>query len=207
MNSVRTLEGASMGHDVFGDRRKSPEEEFFRRQDAALIARRRTEEERRAARAALAAASHITDDALLDQLMTLGISADTLIALSLVPLVEVAWADGSVEDAEKQAILAAARAAGLDEMSAGHKRLESCLSARPQTGLKQMWRHYITNICTTLSAEERDTLKTELLRQARCVADAAGGFMGLGSKVSSQEEAVIAEIDAAFKGAAEQARS
>ena len=196
-----------MSNELFGDRRKSLEEEFFRRQDAALLAQRRTEEERRAARAALAAASHITDEALLDQLVAFGISADTLTALSLVPLVEVAWADGRVEDAEKQAILAAARAAGLEETSPGHKLLASCLSERPQTGLRKMWGQYITSICTTLSAEERDALKTELLQQARSVAEAAGGFMGLGSKVSSKEEALLAEIAAAFKGAAEQTRS
>ena len=196
-----------MAQELFGDRRKSLEEEFFRRQDAALIAQRRTEEERRAARATLAAASHITDDVLLDQLVAFGISADTLTALSLVPLVEVAWADGRGEDAEKRAILAAAGAAGLDETGAGHKLLEGCLSERSHTGLRKMWEQYITSMCTRLSAEERDALKAELLRQVRSVAAAAGGFLGLGSKVSSEEEALLAEIAAAFKGAAEQTRS
>jgi hypothetical protein len=162
---------------------------------------------RRAARAALAAASRITDDVLLDQLVAFGISADTLTALSLVPLVEVAWADGRVEDAERQAILAAARAAGLQEESAGHKLLDSCLSERPRTGLRKMWKQYITSICTTLPAEQRDALKTELLQQGRRVAEAAGGFMGLGSRVSSKEEALLAEIAAAFQGAAEPLRS
>lgn len=188
-----------MGNELFGDRRKALEEEFFRRRDAALLAQRRTEEERRAARAALAAASHITDDVLLDQLVAFGISADTLTALSLVPLVEVAWADGRVENAEKRAILAAATAAGLEETSAGHKLLESCLSERPHSGLRKMWEQYISSICTTLSAEERDALKAELLLQARNVAEAAGGLMGLGSKVSSKEEALLTEIAAAFK--------
>jgi hypothetical protein len=196
-----------MGNELFGNRRKSLEEELFRRRDAALLAQRRTEEERRAARAALAAASHITDDVLLDQLVAFGIRADTLTALSLVPLVEVAWADGRVEDAEKRAILATAMAAGLEETSSGHKLLESCLSERPHTGLRKMWEQYITIICTMLSPGERDVLKTELLRQARTVAGAAGGFIGLGSKASSKEEALLAEIAAAFKGAAEQTRS
>lgn len=196
-----------MGNELFGDRRKSLEEEFFRRQDAALLAQRRTEEERRAARAALAAASYITDDVLLDQLVAFGISADTLTAMSLVPLVEVAWADGRVEDAEKRAILTAARAAGLDETSAGHRLLENCLSERPRAQFRKMWAQYIKTVCATLSPEERNALKTELLRQARSVAEAAGGFMGLGSRVSSKEEALLAEIAAAFKGAAEQTRS
>jgi len=204
MNNARTLEEVSMGHEVFGDRRQSLEAELFRRQDSALIARRRTDEERRAARAALAAASRITDERLLDLLVAFGINADTLIALSLVPLVEVAWADGRVEDAEKQAILAAATAAGLEESSTGHKLLASTLSQRPQAGLRTMWRQYVTSICTTLSAEARDALEAELLQQARCVAEAAGGFMGLGSKISSTEEALLAEIAAAFKGTPEQ---
>lgn len=196
-----------MGNELSRDRRTSIEEEFFRRQDATLLAQRRTDEERWAARTALAAASHVTDDVLLDQLVAFGINPDTLTALSLVPLVEVAWADGRVENAEQQAILAAARAAGLEETSAGHKLLESCLSERPQAGLRKMWQQYITGICTTLSAEQRDALQTELLLQARSVAEAAGPFLGLGSKVSRKEEALLAELAAAFKGAAEQTRS
>ncbi len=44
-------------------------------------------------------------------------------------------------------------------------------------------------------------------RQARSVAEAAGGFMGLGSKVSSKEDALLAEIAGAFQAAAEQTRS
>ena len=187
-----------MSDELFGDRRKALEEEFFRRQDAALMARRRNEEERRAARAALAAASHITDDALLDQLMALGISADTLIALSLVPLVEVAWADGKVEDSEKRPILEAARADGMEETSVGSRLLENCLSERPQARLRSMWKEYIKSVCATLSPEQRDTLKTDLLRRARSVAEATGGFMGLGPTVSTKEEALLAEIGAAF---------
>lgn len=191
------------------------EQEYFARQEAALRhanalevqCEDRTqslEEQRRAARVALAAAAHITDAVLLDQLVAFGIKADTLTALSLVPLIEVAWADGRVEDAEKRMVLAAARAAGLEEPSGGHKLLERCLSERPPTGLRTMWQHYITSICTTLSAEGRAALQAELLRQARSVAEAAGGFMGLGSKVSSKEEALLAELAAAFKEAAEE---
>lgn len=189
-----------MSNQLFGEQRQSLEEEFSRRQDATLVAQRRTEEGRRTARAALAAASHITDEILLDQLAALGINPDTLTALSLVPLVEVAWVDGIVEDAEKQKIFAAARAAGLEETSAGHKLLESCLTQGPQSKLRKMWGQYVAIVCTTLSAKERDALKTSLLQQARSVAEAAGGFIASGSKVSSKEEALLAEIAAAFQG-------
>ena len=102
-----------MEKNFFGDRRKGFEAEFFRRQEAALLQRLRDEEARRSARQALAAASHITDEVLLDQLAALGIKPETLVALSLVPLVEIAWADGTVQASERQAILETARAAGL----------------------------------------------------------------------------------------------
>lgn len=196
-----------MANEVFGERRRLLEEEFFRRQDAALLAKRRSAEEQRAARTALAAVSHITDDSLLDQLVAFGISAETLTALSLVPLVEVAWADGTVEEAERRAILAAAKATGLEETSAGHRLLASYLSERPHSGLRKTWEQYIASLCTTLSAEQRDELKTELLQQARRVAEAAGGFLGLGSKVSIKEGALLAELAAAFTQAAEPKRS
>lgn len=188
-----------MRHELFGDRRRAPEGEFFRRPDTPPTARRSTEEERRQARAALAEASHIRDDALLDQLMSLGINADTLIALSLVPLVEVAWADGRVEDAEKRRIVEAARAGGLAETSVGYRLLETCLSKRPPKQLTKMWKEYIKSVCATLSLDEREALKTELLRQARSVVEAAGTVTGLRPEVSTKEEVSLAEIAAAFK--------
>ena len=187
-----------MSNEFLGDRRKALEAEFFRRQEAALLARLRAEDQRRAERAALAAAASIRDEALLDQLVALGISADTLTALALVPLAEIAWADGKVEDAEKQAILVAARAAGLEETSGGHRLLESCLSEPPQAKLRKLWEHYVKSICATLSVEERTALRSELLQRARGVAEAAGGIMGLGSRVSKQEEALLSEFARAF---------
>lgn len=189
-----------MKHNLSGNRGGAVEEEFFKRHEAVLLERRRVDEQRRAARAALAAASRITDEALLDQLVTLGITADTLIALSLVPLVEVAWADGKLEDSERRAILTAARAAGLGSESAGLRLIESSLSEHPPPRLRELWRHYIKSVCATLSPEEKETLRAEMLQRARSVAEAAGGFMGLGSQVPSQEEALLTELAQAFGG-------
>jgi hypothetical protein len=195
-----------MGNELFAGSRQSLEEQFIQRRDAATLAQRRAEDQRRAARGVLAAASRITDETLLDELVAFGIRADTLTALSLVPLVEVAWADGTVDAAEEHAILAAARAAGMAETSIGFRLLENCLSERPQAQLRNMWKEYIKNVCATLSPEEQDAFKTDLLRRARSVAEAASDFMDPGSNVSSKEEARLAEIAAAFEGAAGQTR-
>lgn len=187
-----------MDHQVFGDRRRALEEEFFRRQDAVLLERHREGKAQRSARTALATASRITDDDLLDRLVAMGITADTLVALSLVPLAEVAWADGHLDVSEKRAILAAAQAAGLEADSSGRRLVEGCLAERPPAQLRELWRHYIEHVCYCLSETDRSRLKGELLRQARTVAESAGGFKGFLSKVSASEAVVLEDIERAF---------
>ena len=87
---------------VLGDRRKALEEEFFKKESEKLRARLREQADRETARAALAEASGIGDAEVLDRLVQLGMSAETFAALSLVPLVEVAWASGKVEPQERE---------------------------------------------------------------------------------------------------------
>ncbi len=53
-------------------------------------------------------------------------------------------------------------------------------------------------LCSTLSAEPKQALKEQVIGHARGVAEAAGGFLGLGSKVSSKEKAVLDDLEQAF---------
>lgn len=193
------VSGTIMSDDILGDRRRALEEDFFRRQDADLVARRRDEGARHAARAALATASGITDEALLDRLVEMGITTETVIALSLVPVIDVAWADGRIDAREKDAILAAARTAGLAPDGPGARMVEGCLARPPSPELRAAWRHYIENVCATLTVAERRALRDEIVRQGRAVAEATGGFKGLFSRVSAQEAAVLDEIAGAFR--------
>src|SRR3954468_6960514 len=76
-------------------------------------------------------ASGMTDDAVLDKLVGLGLRANTIAALSLVPLIQVAWADGTVQDNERTAILQGAHGRGLEQGSAGYELLQSWLKKQP----------------------------------------------------------------------------
>jgi hypothetical protein len=49
-----------------------------------------------------------------------------------------------------------------------------------------------------MTPSERQPLRDAVLRQAREVAEAAGGFLGLGSKVSASEQAVLDDLARAF---------
>jgi hypothetical protein len=146
----------------------------------------------------LAAASGIRNEALLDSLLKLDISASTWVSLSLVPLVEVAWADGSIAERERRAILSAAESNGVALGSTSHALLEMWLRQRPTASLDEAWRGYVTELCSQLDRDSRLSLRDELLSRARKVAEAAGGLLGVG-RVSDSEKGVLARLAAAFE--------
>ena len=79
---------------ILGERGKALEDEFFRKENERLIAKLRELKAKEATREELSRISGITNTAILDRLIQPGIHAETLVALSIVPLAEVAWADG-----------------------------------------------------------------------------------------------------------------
>jgi hypothetical protein len=50
-----------------------------------------------------------------------------------------------------------------------------------------------------LPAQVREALRPDVLGRAREVAEAAGGFLGLGSKVSDDERRVLGELERALE--------
>jgi hypothetical protein len=181
------------------ERGKSLEEAFFKKQHEAQLAKLRQKQEQAEARESLAAASGITDDEdLLDRLAALGIRAQTLAALTLIPLVEVAWADGKMEARERDAILKGAESSGIAPGSPSYGLLEIWTQDRPAQDLMDSWKAYIGALVAELSADQKWHLEERIVGRARTVAEAAGGFLGLGSKVSADEERVLKELEEAF---------
>jgi uncharacterized tellurite resistance protein B-like protein len=184
--------------EILRERGRSLEEEFFRREDARLVENLRQAAQREGARAVLARATGIKNLAVLERLIDLDVRPETVTALSLVPLVEVAWADGSLDDAERSMILRRADAAGIAPDSSGRALLEAWLTRQPDPKLSTAWAQLIQGLCEQMSREDVATLKEELLERARTVAGASGGFLGMGSKVSGAEAAVIRRLESAF---------
>jgi hypothetical protein len=187
-----------MSEEFLGDRRKALEEEFFAKQNQQLLRQLRETTAVRTQKEALAAALGITDDAVIEQLIALDLSSETLAALSLVPLVEVAWADGRLDTKEQSALLAAAEQTGLSKGSASYQLLDGWLKERPSPELLTAWKAYVATLSRALNVQDKEALKQDLLRRARAVAEAAGGFLGLGKKISSAEQAVLTELEQAF---------
>jgi hypothetical protein len=187
-----------MSEEFLGDRRKALEEEFFAKQNQRLLRQLRETMAAKATHEALAAASGITDAAVLAQLAAVDLSSETMAALALVPLVEVAWADGTLDAKERSALLAAAEHAGLSQDSASYQLLEAWLRERPSPKLLAAWKAYVAGLSRTLDVHGKAALKQDLLGRARVIAEAAGGILGLGKRISSAEQAVLTELEHAF---------
>lgn len=185
--------------EVLRDRGKGLEDEFFRREDQRLLARLRELQEAETNREALSKASGITTPEVLDRLLQLGIQPQTLAALSIVPLIEVAWADGALDTKERRAVLEHAGAAGITSGSPAYALLEAWLERRPDQQLLDAWGDLVRALREQIGAEEAARLKAEIVERARVVARASGGVLGLGSKVSRAEAAMLASLEHPFE--------
>lgn len=184
--------------EILKDRGRSLEDEFFRREDARLKEKLRETAQREGAREGLARASGIKNPAIVERLLALGVRPETVTALSLVPLVEVAWTDGSLDDNERRVILERAGTSGLAPGSTEHALLEEWLRRKPDPKLLTAWTELIKGLCEQLSREEAAALKAGLLERARTVAGSSGGFLGMGSKVSVAEAEMIKRLESSF---------
>jgi tellurite resistance protein len=187
-----------MSGEFLGTRRAALEEAFFAKKNEELRQRLRQLNDARLKREALSSASGITDQVVLEKLEALEIDSDTLAALSIVPLVAVAWADGSIDDRERTSAFSRAAEMGLAKQEMSHQLFERWLAAPPPASLLSAWKDYINVLWATSSDEARHALKQGILGRARAVAEAAGGFLGMGDKVSTAEEAVLNELERAF---------
>ena len=181
--------------EILRDRERALENEFFRRESQRLLEKRKQLQAAANTRDALAKASGIAAPEVLDKLIALGIKAETVAALSFVPLVEVAWADGTLDAKERAAILDRAREAGIAPGTVAYELLEAWLEHRPEPGLSAAWREFVQGLRSQLSPAETAAMKAALLDRARTVASASGGIF---SKVSSAETAVIEKLERAF---------
>ena len=116
-------------------------------------------------------------------------------ALGLVPLVMVAWADGKLDDKEREAILDAAGTMGLSSDGTDLELLTAWLSTPPDPALFDAWRSYVHAVLPRLSIEGALRLEDVVTKRARAVADAAGGVAGLKTTSRAEEQMIQSLVD------------
>lgn len=186
-----------MSEVTLEERGRALENQFYEKENQQKLAAMKEKLESQETREELRKASGMSDDAVLDRLVALGLKANTIAALSLVPLIAVAWADGMIQENERSAILQGAHGKGLEQGSDGYELLQTWLSKKPDEQLFEAWESYIKALASQLNDEQNRLLKNQIVGFAKLVATSAGGILGFG-KVSGTEEKVLNRIEAAF---------
>ena len=187
------------GTDSFEMRRRGLEEAFFREKDQQLIETMRRELEAFDEKRSLSHVSGLIDDQVLENLVQVGVRAETLAAVSIVPLVEIAWCDGDVSSEERDAVLNAAIAHGVHADSPSYTLLKQWLEERPDPKVIAAWRDYVRALAHTLPKKSVADMRDVFMKRVQQVAAAAGGFLGLAT-VSQKERAKIEELSKAWDG-------
>lgn len=169
------------------------EEKYFREADAEARRKLRQslDDNARALEeaAAIAAAVDTDDTALAEQIRKLGFAGDSAKVFDLLPLVHVAWADGTVQKAERREIMRVVASRGLGPDTEGARLVASLLDERPPETFMRQSRELLRKLVARTEGRADDIV--ELCMK---VAAASGGFLGLGTRIGDEERQLIAEI-------------
>ncbi len=177
------------------------EDKYFQKLEQDRIESLRREREleslRRTERAGIAA-SLSTSEEVANEAMELGFSAETARVMPLLPLIQVAWADGSVSVAEEKSVLELAEARGIEKGSAAHDFLSMLLVEQPSDLFFERVNRVLAHM---ISADPDSWIKKSVPELCKEVANASGGFFGFGNRISEEEEQLIEELTHKFDAA------
>jgi hypothetical protein len=187
-----------MNDDALADRRRASEEDYFRKRDSALIEEIQKRVERDAARRRLSQRLGITDDELLNKLVDLGLSDEIAPLIHILPLLQVAWVEGTLSPRASQQIVEAARGRGIEEASVADRQLAEWLRSKPSDALYDVALAATRAILQAFQASERESAIESLLERGTAVAAASGGVLGFG-KISALERNALDHIRRALQ--------
>jgi hypothetical protein len=176
------------------ERSRKSEEDYFRRKEQELVEKLRLKAEAEAHRKGLAEAIGLENEQILDVLRDMGFDRATVVVLFLVPLLQVAWSDGGISEKEKALILEAAHAHGVKGGTPAHEKLNGWLAARPPEQTFERALQVIRDLTAFQSTGARQETTGRLMDACERIAAASGGFLGLGSKISAEEAAVMKRV-------------
>jgi DNA-binding phage protein len=183
--------------DIFAERGRSLEDDYFRKKDRELIEKMKQAAQDEESRRELGQKTGLSDPELLKDLQDLGFTPETLALLPIVPVVQLAWAEGGITAAERTLIVDLARQRGIAHGSAADRQLEDWMNSRPD---ESVFRRATRLIAAILDSGHDAGIMTadEVVKQAENIAYASGGILGL-ARVSHEEKAILASLASALK--------
>ncbi len=179
--------------NTLSDRQRGLETEYFRKKEQELIEkmRRRTalDEDRRQ----MAEATGVADQEVLEALQELGYTASTIKLMPIVPLVQVAWAEGGVSADERRLIFEIAQARGITPDTPEYEQLAGWLAKQPSEEFYEKALQGLQLLIQSIPDDLRAASRQSLVEYCAQIAEVSGGILGFG-KVSDEERRLIARI-------------
>lgn len=132
----------------------------------------------------------MNDEELLVEFQQLGLGAEDFLAVLLLPMVQVAWADNELQAAERKMILDTSRAMSLTDD--GRAAVERWLANDPGTETAQRGHRVLRELARRQQVSLKDMDGVVALSEN--VAKAAGGLFGVAFTVDQREKEVLREI-------------
>lgn len=169
---------------------------------------RREDRRREMARAAtelkeareVAKSAGTADLELAERIHKLGFTGESAAIFDLLPLILVAWADGSVSRAERATVFTVLEHRNIARDSEAFLAVESLLEEKPT----QAFIDEAMDALRELMADRPEAKTAEMIELCAAIADASGGFLGLARRVSDEEREIVAKIADSLGSAAQE---
>jgi hypothetical protein len=187
-------------HDAFAERGRALEEEYFRKKDRELVEKMRRAAEAEQARGEMGRQTGLQDPALIAELQELGFTPETVVLLPLMPVLELAWAEGGITAAERQLLVSLARSRGIAEGSSADKQLIEWMASKPTPAVFERASRLISAVLSSGAGVTAGLTADQLVAYCEQIAAASGGLLGLRiGSVSGEEKALLTRIASDLK--------
>lgn len=136
---------------------------------------------------------------ILIELQVVGYAAETIALLELAPALDVAWADGTISEEEREVILRIGECHGVTPDRQVFTHLNCWLDAPPSDHLVDASIRAIRAMLETLQPDVRDAIRRKLIADYRAVAAASAGGV-FGNRPANDERAALDRIITVLQG-------
>jgi hypothetical protein len=179
--------------NIFSERERSIENEYFLKKERDLIEKMRRRRELEEDRNQMGEKIGVVDQEVLEALQELGYSAETVMLMPIVPLVQVAWAEGGISEKERQLILEIAEARGITPETPAYQQLIGMLERQPPKEFYDNTLRGLRYLFESMPDNLRELGHLNLVEYCTQIAEASGGILGF-KKISDEERLLIARI-------------
>ena len=170
------------------------DEVWFQQKEEELIELLRQRFVGRLPRVTIGEAVGLQDEAVLQALQELGYTRPMIELFYQIPLVQIAWASGSVTAREREWVLKLAGLHGSTPERPAYQQLCDWLDKRPSDRFFQTSLRIISYLLAVLPDNARQSAQRNLVNFCKQIAIMSGGFLGYGNKISAGEQEVLDNI-------------